>query len=63
MQTALRRFIRDESGEDLIEYGLLASFVAAVALATIIMDPAGVRWALVLTFRKLQYVIYQVTQN
>jgi|SwirhirootsSR3_FD_contig_81_2651410_length_437_multi_2_in_0_out_0_1 Flp pilus assembly pilin Flp len=26
------RFVREESGEDLIEYGLLAAFVAAVAV-------------------------------
>ena len=35
MLNAIRSFIRDESGEDLIEYGLLAAFVAAVALVTI----------------------------
>ena len=26
----IRNFVRDERGEDLIEYGLLAAFVAAV---------------------------------
>ena len=35
----LKNFIRDERGEDLIEYGLLAAFVAAIALAVIIADP------------------------
>ncbi|HET9252061.1 MAG TPA: Flp family type IVb pilin [Candidatus Eisenbacteria bacterium] len=34
-------FIRDEAGEDLIEYGLLAAFVAAIAVACIIADPLG----------------------
>lgn len=34
----LRSFINDERGEDLIEYGLLAAFVAAVALA-VLMSP------------------------
>ncbi len=29
----LRRFVRDDRGEDLVEYGLLAAFVAGVALA------------------------------
>ena len=29
----LRSFIRDERGEDLIEYGLQAAFVAGLALA------------------------------
>ena len=37
----LRGFIRDERGEDLMEYGLLVAFVASVALATIITDPLG----------------------
>ena len=41
----LKNFIRDERGEDLIEYGLLAAFVAAVALAVIIADPLGLMTA------------------
>ena len=36
------RFVRDESGEDLIEYGLLAAFVASIATAVIITDPLGI---------------------
>ncbi len=36
MLSTLRIFIRDEKGEDLIEYGLLAAFVAALAVALII---------------------------
>src|SRR5258706_14568646 len=43
MLTALRRFIRDESGEDLIEYGLLAAFVASVAFAVLILDPLSLQ--------------------
>lgn len=31
----IRRFLQNESGQDLIEYGLLAAFVSIVALATI----------------------------
>ncbi len=31
----LKRFLRDESGQDIIEYGLLASFISVVALVTI----------------------------
>jgi Flp pilus assembly pilin Flp len=34
-------FIRDERGEDLMEYGLLAAFIASIALAVIIADPIG----------------------
>ncbi len=41
----LKNFIRDERGEDLIEYGLLAAFVAAIALAVIIADPLGLSTA------------------
>ncbi len=39
MMRLIRNFIRDERGEDLIEYGLLAAFVAAVALF-VLMSPA-----------------------
>jgi Flp pilus assembly pilin Flp len=36
MLKLVRNFVRDEKGEDLIEYGLLAAFVAALATALII---------------------------
>ena len=52
MLNLLDRFIRDENGEDLIEYGLLAAFVAAVALVTIIADPLNLKPALVAAFKK-----------
>ena len=52
MKEALRRFVREESGEDLIEYGLLAAFVAAVATAVIIADPLGIRGSLQNAFIK-----------
>lgn len=52
MLSNLRSFIRDENGEDLIEYGLLAAFVAAVALVTIIADPLGIKNSLVNAFNK-----------
>src|SRR5512132_4437589 len=39
----LRQFARDERGEDLIEYGLLAAFVAAVATAVLLSDPLGIK--------------------
>jgi Flp pilus assembly pilin Flp len=48
----LKQFVRDEAGEDLIEYGLLSSFVASVALATILMDPVGVRGAVVHAYER-----------
>ncbi len=52
MKDVLRRFVREESGEDLIEYGLLAAFVAAVATAVIIADPLGIKGALKTAFTK-----------
>ena len=51
MKVLIGRFIREESGEDLIEYGLLAAFVAAVALAVIIGNP-GIRDGLTNAFKK-----------
>lgn len=31
----LRRFLRDESGQDMVEYALLASFISIFAILTI----------------------------
>jgi Flp pilus assembly pilin Flp len=44
MMNTIRNFVRDEQGEDLIEYGLLAAFVAAVAVA--VLTNGGLRAAL-----------------
>ncbi len=52
MMNMIRNFVNDENGEDLIEYGLLAAFVAAVALVTIILDPIGIKGSLVNAFVK-----------
>jgi Flp pilus assembly pilin Flp len=52
MMSLVRNFVRDENGEDLIEYGLLAAFVAAVALVTIIADPIGIKGSLIAAFNK-----------
>ena len=38
MMNLIHKFVRDEKGEDLIEYGLLAAFVAAVAIF-VLMNP------------------------
>lgn len=35
MLKLIRNFIRDEKGEDLIEYGLLAAFVAAIGVLVV----------------------------
>jgi len=52
MKALLIEFVRGESGEDLIEYGLLAAFVAAVATAVIIADPLGIKGSLINAFQK-----------
>jgi len=44
MMKLVRNFVREEKGEDLIEYGLLAAFVAAVAVA--VLTNGGLRAAL-----------------
>lgn len=35
MKNLLRQLIRQENGQDLIEYGLLAAFISVVAITTI----------------------------
>lgn len=48
------RFWQDESGEDLIEYGLLAAFVATLATAVIVADPLGIKTALITAYTKIK---------
>lgn len=52
MMNVIRNFVRDEQGEDLIEYGLLAAFVATIALAVIINDPLGLEAAIKNAYQK-----------
>jgi Flp pilus assembly pilin Flp len=52
MKNIVLRFVCDETGEDMIEYGLLAAFVAAVATAVIIADPLGIKGALKNAFNR-----------
>jgi len=59
MMNLVRKFVADESGEDLIEYGLLAAFVAAVALVTIIADPLGIKGSLQNAFNKAKAALHQ----
>ena len=51
MMKLIRNFVRDEKGEDLIEYGLLAAFVAAIAVAVIIADPLGLKAAVISAYQ------------
>ena len=52
MKNLIVRLLSEESGEDLIEYGLLCAFVAAVATAIIIADPLGIRSSLINAYLK-----------
>ena len=47
---AMALLVRDERGEDLIEFGLLAAFIATVALAAIIVDPLGLKPSLIAAY-------------
>lgn len=42
MKNLLKRFIRDEEGQDLIEYALLAGFISLVAVLAITQVGQGV---------------------
>jgi len=33
----LKSFIRDESGQDMVEYGLLAAFISIVAIGSLVL--------------------------
>ena len=37
MKNLIQRFIREEEGQDMIEYALLAAFISIVAIASIIL--------------------------
>lgn len=52
MLKLVQNFIRDEKGEDLIEYGLLAAFVATIAFAVIILDPLSIKQSLINAYKK-----------
>ncbi len=43
IHSAVSRFLRDEEGQDIIEYGLLAAFIAIVVttLLVVFRDPLG----------------------
>jgi len=49
MMNAIRNFVSDEKGEDLIEYGLLAAFVAAVGV--LVLNTLGLRPAIASAFQ------------
>lgn len=50
----MKRLWSDRRGEDLVEYGLLVGFAAAVVTLALINDPIGWRGALVTAFTKVR---------
>jgi Flp pilus assembly pilin Flp len=48
------KFVREEYGEDLIEYGLLAAFAAALVTLVLMNDSMGLKTALVSAFTKVK---------
>lgn len=54
MHRVLLRLWRDEDGEDLVEYGLLVAFAAAVVTLALLNDPVGWKPALVTAFTKVR---------
>jgi Flp pilus assembly pilin Flp len=49
MMNTIRNFVSDEKGEDLIEYGLLAAFVAVVGV--LVLNTLGLRGAIASAFQ------------
>jgi len=43
MKALVNRFVREEAGQDLIEYALLAGFISLVAVAAITAVGSGVK--------------------
>jgi len=55
-----KRFVRNERGEDLMEYGLLVAFVASLALVAIITDPLGLVTAIMNAYQRAVDALNQV---
>ena len=53
MIRALKLLWTDESGEDLVEYGLLVAFTATVVTVALINEPVGWTPALIGAFKKV----------
>lgn len=52
ISTAIRNFFRDEEGQDIIEYGLLAAFIAIVAAVLLVLfaDPIDAIYTRILEY-------------
>jgi len=52
MKRLFVRFLHAEDGEDLMEYGLLAAFVATIATGVVIGDPLGLKTAVINAYQR-----------
>jgi len=59
MPRFVKELLRDERGEDLMEYGMLAAFIASVAVAAVISDPVRFGDALQSAYRRAVDVLNQ----
>jgi Flp pilus assembly pilin Flp len=59
MRRFVRELIRDERGEDLMEYGMLAAFIASIAVAAVISDPVRFGDALQSAYQRAVDVLNQ----
>jgi Flp pilus assembly pilin Flp len=59
MPSFVSRLLRDEGGEDLMEYGLLVAFIASIAVAAVISDPVRFGDALQNAYQRAADVLNQ----
>jgi Flp pilus assembly pilin Flp len=59
MPKFVKGFIRDERGEDLMEYGMLVAFIASIAVAAVISDPVRFGDALQTAYQRAVDVLNQ----
>jgi Flp pilus assembly pilin Flp len=59
MRSFARKLIRDERGEDLMEYGMLVAFIASIAVAAVISDPVRFGDALETAYQRAVDVLNQ----
>jgi len=60
MRMLVSRLLSDDRGEDLIEYALLVSFAAGVAIAVIVSDPFGIKGGLIRAFTRAKEALDNV---
>jgi Flp pilus assembly pilin Flp len=59
MRSFVTRLVRDERGEDLMEYGMLVAFIASIAVAAVFSDPVRFGDALQTAYQRAVDVLNQ----